>query len=207
MTIKPGVAWGEAVPSPTDLRVVPTDRDAREFVVRQRERGTLLQPLGLQPIGLGGGDLARTMGGGHGRFPGMVTKATVDLLRVQAGERVTWAVAHVIARRAWRSGEVLMAMNAEFFGAYDVAPRSHPNDGKVDVLHVAADMSWRARRAAARRARTGTHLPHPQLTARQVTDYSLAFQRPLVLWIDGVRWGTSPELTITVEPDALTVYA
>ncbi len=202
MTIKPGAAWGEAVPSPTDLRIAPTDRDAREFVARQRERGTTLQPLGL-----GGGDLARTMGGGHGRFPGTVTKATVDLLRVQTGERVTWAVAHVVARRLWRSGEVLFAMNAEFLGAYDVAPRSHPNDGKVDILHVAADMSWRARRAAARRSRTGTHLPHPQLTARQVTDYSLTFVRPLVLWIDGVRWGTAPDVRVTVEPDALTVYA
>ncbi len=202
MTIKPGAAWGEAVPVPSDLPVVPTDRDAREFVLRQRERGST-----LRPIGLGGGDLARTMGGGRERFTGTVTKATVDLLRVQAGERVTWAVAHVIARRAWRSGEVLFAMNAEFFGEYDVAPRSHPNDGKVDVLHVAADMSWRARRAAARRARTGTHLPHPQLTMRQVTDCSTTFTRPLVVWIDGVRWGTAPELTITVEPDALTVYA
>ncbi|MEQ1872358.1 MAG: hypothetical protein ABL953_01420 [Ilumatobacteraceae bacterium] len=202
MTIEKGMPWGVAVPSPADLRVVPTDRDARDFVVRQRERGESLRPLGL-----GGGDLARTMGGGSGRFPGTVTQAIVDLLRVQAGERVTWAVSHVVARRSWHRGEVLFAMNAQFFGNYDVAPRSHPNDGKVDILHVAADMSWRARRAAMRRARTGTHLPHPQLTTRQVTDYSLTFKRPLVIWVDGERWGSAAELQITVEPDALTVYA
>lgn len=202
MTIEKGMPWGVAVPSPSDLRVVATDRDAREFVVRQRERGTT-----LRPVGLGGGDLARTMGGGNGRFPGTVTQATVDLLRVQSGQRVTWAVAHVVARRTWHRGEVLFAMNAQFFGRYNVAPRSHPNDGKVDILHVAPDMTWRARRAATRRARTGTHLPHPQLTARQLTDYSLTFQKPLVIWVDGVRWGTAGELTITVEPDALTVYA
>ena len=202
MTIKPGTAWGEAVPSPIDLRIAPTDRDARDFVVRQRERGTSLQPLGL-----GGGDLARTMGGGNDRFPGTVTKATVDVLRVQTGERTTWAVAHVVARRTWHRGEVLFAMNAEFFGPYDIAPRSHPNDGKVDILHVAVKMSWRARRAAGRRARTGTHLPHPQMTARQVAEFSLVFARPLVVWVDGIRWGTAGELTVTVEPDALTVYA
>ena len=202
MTIERGAPWGEAVPSPTDLLVAPTDRDAREFVVRQRERGTTLRPLGLS-----GGDLARTMGGGHDRFPGIVTKAPVDLLRVQTGERITWAVAHVVARRTWRSGEVLFAMNAQFFGRYDVAPRAHPNDGKVDILHVAAVMSWRARRAAARRARTGTHVPHPQLTTRQLADYAIAFARPLVIWIDGERWGTAPDLKITVEPDALTVFA
>ena len=202
MTIKKGAPWGVAVQSPKDLRVAPTDRDAREFVVAQRERGTTLHPLGL-----GGGDMARTMGGGHGRFPGTVTTAPIDLLRVRAGDRVTWAVAHVVARRTWHRGEVLFAMNAEFLGAYDVAPRSHPNDGKVDIVYVAADMPWRARRAAIRRARTGTHLPHPQLSTRQVTEYSLRFARPLVIWVDGVRWATAPELTITVEPDALTVYA
>ena len=189
MTIEKGMPWGVAVPSPTDLRIAPTDRDAREFVVAQRERGTTLQPLGL-----GGGDLARTMGGGHGRFPGTVTKAQVDLLRVRAGERVTWAVAHVVARRSWQRGEVLLAMNAEFYGDYDVAPRSHPNDGKVDIVHVAPGMSWRARRAAAKRARTGTHLPHPQLSIRQVADYSVHFARPLVIWVDGVRWGTAAEI-------------
>lgn len=202
MTIEKGKPWGVVVPSPIDLRVVPTDRDARDFVVRQRERSET-----LRAVGLGGGDLARTMGGGRGRFPGTVTEATVDLLRIQSGDRITWAVAHVVARRSWHRGEVLFAMNAQFFGPYDVAPRSHPNDGKVDILHVDADMSWRARRAASRRARTGTHLPHPQLTTRQVTDYSLTFARPLVIWVDGERWGTAAELQITVEPDALTVYA
>jgi len=202
VTIKKGVPWGEAVPSPSDLRVVPTDRAARDFVVRERERGEALRPLGL-----GGGDLARTMGGGNGRFPGTVTQAPIDLLRVQCGERITWAVAHVVARRGWHRGEVLFAMNAQFFGEYDVAPRSHPNDGRVDILHVAADMTWRARRAAMRRARTGTHLPHPQLSTRQVADYSLTFGRPLVIWVDGERWGTAAELQITVQPDALTVYA
>ena len=202
MTIEKGMPWGVAVPSPTDLRVVPTDCDARNFVVRQRERGATLQPLGL-----GGGDMARTMGGGQDRFPGTVTQATIDLLRVQAGDRVTWAVSHVVARCTWHSGELLFAMNAQFLGPYDVAPRSHPNDGKVDIVHVAAEMPWRARRAAAKRSRTGTHLPHPQLTTRQVPDYSLACARPLVIWIDGERWGTVPDLRITVEPDALTVYA
>ena len=202
MTIKKGVPWGAAVQSPIELRIVPTDRDARGFVVAQRQRGTTLQPLGL-----GGGDMARTMGGGQGRFPGTVTQAQVDLLRVQAGERVTWAIAHVIARRTWHRGEVLFAMNAEFYGEYDVAPRSHPNDGKVDIVHVAVDMPWRARRAAAKRARTGTHLPHPQLSTRQVADYSAHFARPLVIWVDGVRWETASDLTVTVEPDALTVYA
>ncbi|CAN5471755.1 hypothetical protein BH10ACT2_BH10ACT2_11560 [soil metagenome] len=202
MTIKKGEPWGEAVPSPDDLRVVPTDRDAREFVVGQRERGS-----SLRPVGLAGGDLARTLGGGNDRFPGTVTRAPVDLLRIATGEKVTWAVAHVVARRSWLRGEVLFAMNAQFLGRYDVAPRSHPNDGKVDVVQVAAAMPWRARLAARRRALTGTHLPHPQLTSLQLAEYSVAFTRPSIIWVDGVRWATATEVRITVEPDALLVYA
>ena len=133
--------------------------------------------------------------------------APVDLLRVEAGGRTTWAVAHVVARRSWWRGEVLLAMNAQFLDGYDVAPRSHPNDGKVDVVRVAAAMPLRARLQARTRARTGTHVPHPQLTVTQSSSYDATFARPLVLWVDGVRWGTAKELRLTVAPDALTIFA
>lgn len=202
MTVARGAPWGEPVVAPTDLAVVSSDGEARALVIGQRERGETPRPIGLD-----GGDLATTMGGGRGRFPGVVTKAPVDLLRVEAGGRVTWAVAHVVARRNWWRGEVLFAMNAQFFGRYDVAPRSHPNDGKADILHVAERMSWRARMAAARRARTGTHLPHPLLSSRQVSEYSTRFERPLVLWVDGQRWERTSDLRVIVEADALIVYA
>lgn len=204
MTIRKGEAWGEAAQSPSDLRVVPTDRDAREWLLAHRGRER--EPL---PVGLGGGDLARTLGGGRpGRFPGVVVKAPVDVLRVETNDgRCTWAVAHLVARRSWWRGEVFFAMNAQFLGEYDVAPRSHPNDGKVDTLLVGGSMSGRERLQARTRARTGTHLPHPKLTVRHTEQAAVQFQRPLVVWVDGVRWGTASALTITVEPDALTVYA
>ena len=203
MTIRRGEPWGEVAQPDPALRVAPTDRHAREWVVAQLEKG--VEP---KPVGLGGGDLARTVGGGApGRFNGAVMTAPVDLLRVDAGGRTTWAVAHVVARRSWWRGEVLLAMNAQFLDGYDVAPRSHPNDGKVDVVRVAAAMPVRSRLQARTRARTGTHVPHPQLTVTQSTSYEATFARPLVLWVDGVRWGTADTLRITVEPDALTIFA
>ncbi len=203
MTIRRGEPWGEPVQSPNFLRVAPTDKDAREWVVALRETGREMLPLGL-----GGGDLARTLGGGTpGRFPGTVTTAPVDIVRVEADGRTTWAVAHVVARRGWWSGEVWMAMNAQYLGEYDVAPRSHPNDGKVDVVHVEAGMPRRARRQARERARTGSHLPHPQLVATQSQSATATFEQPLVIWVDGVRWGTASNITVTCEPDALVVYA
>ena len=97
-------------------------------------------------------------------------------------------------------------MNAQYFGQYDVAPRSHPNDGKLDVLRVDRAMGWRGRLQARQRARIGTHLPHPQLSSRSVAEIDLQFTRPLVVWIDGVRAGTATRLKVTDEPDALTIY-
>jgi len=203
VTIRRSEPWGELVQSPDFVRVVPTDRAAREWVLALRESG---RPM--LPVALGGGDMARTLGGGApGRFPGMVMTAPIDLLRVVADGRTTWAVAHVVARRSWRSGDVWLAMNAQFLGVHDVAPRSHPNDGKVDVVHVQPEMPLRARLQARTRARTGTHLPHPQLHATQSAFATAAFRRPLVIWVDGVRWGTASDITVTCEPDALTVYA
>jgi len=203
VTIRRGETWGEQVQSPDLLRVVPADRDAREFVLALLDTDRT-----LQPVGLGGGDMARTLGGGApGRFPGLVTKAPIDLLRVTAGDRTSWAVSHVVGRRSWWRGDVVFAMNAQFLGPYDVSPRSHPNDGKVDVVHVQPSMPWRARLQARGRALTGTHLPHPQLTVSHTAQWTTTFEQPLVWWLDGVRWVTAAEIDITVVPDALTVYA
>ena len=102
--------------------------------------------------------------------------------------------------------EVTMVMNAEFYGPYDIAPRSHPNDGRIDLFRVAAAMGWRDRLQAKRRARNGSHLPHRHLSLRSVTDVDLHFDRPMVVWIDGARCGAARHLQISVEPDALTAY-
>ncbi len=202
MTIRRGEPWGEAVESPPDLFVAPTDAAASAVVAASRAQGTE-----LPAVGFAGGDLARTMGGGApGRFPGTVTRAPVDVVRVEADGAATWAVAHVVARRRWWRGEVLLAMNAQFLGDYDVAPRSHPNDGKVDVVHVAAAMGLRTRLEARRRARTGTHVPHPLIEVRQAPQATVRFHRPLDVWVDGVLWRKATELTLTVEPDALTAH-
>ncbi len=199
MTIRKGEAWGIVGPAPADVQVVHTDAAAREWVLRAGER--------LRPLGLGGGDLARTAGGGRpDRFTGDVLHASFDAVRVEADDGdTTWSVAHVVARRGWLTGPVLFAMTAQYLGRYDVAPRAHPNDGLVDVL-ATATMPARARLAARHRARTGTHLPHPDLTVARTAEHRAEFDRVVVVWVDGVRWRTTRTLHLTVEPDAYTAY-
>jgi YegS C-terminal NAD kinase beta sandwich-like domain len=203
VTIRKGEPWGEAVQSPDGLHLVRDDGAARAWVVHHRDAGRDIPPLGLL-----GGDLARTMGGGSpGRFPGIVTRAPVDVVRVESEGRTTWVIAHVVGRRSWWRGEVGVAMNAQYLRGRDVAPRSHPDDGKIDLLRVAASMSLRARSQAWHRARTGTHVPHPAITVSQAGTVDWQFDRPLTLWVDGERWCTTRAVHLVVEPDALIVHA
>ena len=134
------------------------------------------------------------------------TRIPLDLVRVEADGHTTWSAAHVVCRRSWWRGEVVLAMTAQYLGDHDVTPRGHPNDGKVDVLRVDPAMPARARWQATRRARTATHLPHPQLAVRQLDGVELAFARPLHVWVDGSRWRTAEALCLTVEPDAYAAY-
>lgn len=204
MTIRKGEPWGEPATVPAEgLQTAPDDRGAS----RQIElRAQAAQPL--VPIGLERGDMARTMGGGSpGRLDGTHMRAVVDLLHVTADGREHWALAHVVARRRWWRGEVVLVMNAEFLGPYDVVPRSHPNDGRVDVVRVHPTMSLRARLQARRRARTGTHLPHPHLTLQSTATWHATFDRPLRLFIDGQPVGDARDLRVDVVADALVVHA
>ena len=203
MTIRKGESWGEVRRPPDGLRIVTDDSALHDWINRHRLAG---EPI--REVGIGGGDLARSAGGGRpGRFDGEVLAAPFDVVRVTADDgREIWSCSHIVARRSWWRGEVAFAMTAQFLGDYDVAPRSHPNDGKADILRVAATMPLRVRIAARRRARTGTHLPHPQLSFTQTAATTLTFDRPLVVRVDGRRWGTARELQLTVEPDAYTGY-
>lgn len=201
MTIERGKDWGESAVLPGDGIVVATDDEARRVVERARRANTPVPPLGLL-----GGDLARTLGatGDEARLrDGRGMRFPIDLASVLLDGRQHWFVAHLIARRSWWRGRVLAVMNAEWLGPHDVAPGSHPNDGRLDVLdaRVAAGQRWRAWR----RLRLGTHVPHPDIDVRRVTAWHVELDRPLDVWLDGTKIGRVRTLAVRVEPDALTV--
>jgi diacylglycerol kinase family enzyme len=115
-------------------------------------------------------------------------------------------VAHLVARRSWWRGEIVAVMNAQFIGRYDVAPRSHPNDGRLDVVHVDAAMSVRARWQARRRLPSGTYVPHPQISQRRVEEWSTTLMPPLDVWLDGVRVAhRARQVSVRCVPDAFSV--
>ena len=138
--------------------------------------------------------------------------APVDLIGLRLdGEAPGQAVAHVLVRSPRRRGgmlrgAIIMVMNAEFMGTWDVAPRGHPNDGRVEIVSCTAALGVRQRLAARRRVGSAEHVPHPDIDTRSVTEASWTFDRPMVVVADGHRIRTARTLDIVVRPDAGTLH-
>lgn len=199
MTIRKGEAWGAPGPLPRHGVVVRSDRQARQIVTAARRAGEPVPPLGLL-----GGDLCRTLGGtgDEARLHSAdAVTLPVDLGSVLVDGRLHWFVAHLVAKRSWWLGRVVVAMNAQFLGDWDVAPRSHPDDGRLDILdgNLPLGQRWLARG----RLKHGTHVPHPGIEEHRVGAIQLDLARPTPVELDGEPVGTARSLSIRVEPDAL----
>jgi hypothetical protein len=201
LTVRKGQGWGKPGPLAEDGIVVHRDADARRVVERARRAGERPPPLGLA-----GGDLCRTLGG-RGDVArlrsGEAAQLPVDLGAVLLDGRLHWFVAHLVARRSWWHGPLLAAMNAEFLGDWDVAPRAHPNDGLLDMVVVAAGMTLADRVKARRLLATGGHVPHPAIEQSRRPTFQMEFDRPIGVWLDGERVAAATNLSVRVEPDAL----
>jgi diacylglycerol kinase family enzyme len=114
-----------------------------------------------------------------------------------------WFVAHAIARGPLWVGRAVVVMNAQWRGAWDLGPRSHPDDGLLDVTDGALPLGDLAK--ARQRVRTGTHLPHPALRTVRVAELDLELPRSRRVWLDGELVGRGRRLTVRVETDALRV--
>ncbi|MEA2686885.1 MAG: hypothetical protein QOE93_2080 [Actinomycetota bacterium] len=196
MPIAKGSPYGEPGALPEGLVVVRSDAEARAVVEDARRERRAYPPLGLL-----GGDLCRTLGGGTGpelagvRFP-------VDLGVVLADGRLHLFVAHLVARtRTWT--RAFVAMNAQYLGPWNLGPRAHPGDGLLDTYDVRLKpgqlLPVRSRLAH------GSHLPHPGIKERRVGALQVELDRSLRLRLDGETVGDARVLSMRVEPDALVV--
>jgi diacylglycerol kinase family enzyme len=201
VTIERNRPWGEPGALAPDGIVARRDRELRAVIEEARRKG-VPPPV----VGLLGGDLYRTLGGGGEasrlhtpeamRFP-------IDVVAVELDGDRHWFVAHLVARKSWWRGRLLAVMNAEFVGAWDVAPRSHPNDGAVDVLDANPSLGdrWKARSRLA----TGAHVPHPSIAQTRAKQFETTLTPGTRVWLDGVALGAVRQLRVTVEPDAVVV--
>lgn len=231
MTIAKGRPWGHQGALEDGRPVATSDAELARFVSAAVLAGG---PTGS--VGLAGGDLYATLGGGSAsrhptdpdawRYPldAMVVRSRTD--GTAAGPTV--AVAHVVAfevpearrfpkrfggavtrrretsalRRApWFVEETLVVANAAFVGDWNIAPRGHPNDGRLEVTR--GRLAARDRRQLRGRLVTGTHLPHPGLITSRPKAVSSG-PGPWHLFVDGIDLGTVGEFDVEARPDAFT---
>jgi len=204
--IAKGQPWGTPGELPADAVLVRSDAEARAVLEDARRRRVPFPPLGLL-----GGDLCRTLGGGGGEErlrAGQGVRFTVDLGEVLIDGHLGLFVAHLVARnRLWT--RAFVAMNAQYLttrlGCWNLGPRAHPGDGLLDTydarLPVGQLLAVRAR------LHHGTHLPHPGIKERRTPTLDADLGRSLSVRLDGEQAGSAQNLVVRVVPDAVLVVA
>lgn len=226
MTIEKGRSWGGPAEDPSPASVALGDAELADMAAEAIGRGTHLVAR------LTGGDLLATLGisGERDRAERAaypidlaIAELSVDPLDSQANDRADPRsrlpfVAHLTARRPRNviadaaaallghgPGVTVSVMNAAWLGDLRLGPKAHPNDGLLDVTE--GRVRFAERREAMRRARSGSHLPHPALRVVRSSQWGTGFDRPTSIWLDGVDRGQFRSVRVSVIPDALTVVA
>jgi hypothetical protein len=190
MVIKKGGAYGSESDIDPGWPSLATDAAVADHI----------EANGAAPCTVTGGDLLLTLGGGAP--PGVSPLAyPIDVLDVEIdGEHAFVAAAHIVVRRPLWAGQFLAAMNAAWVDGMYLGPRSHPNDGLVDVTIGA--LPWQQRWIARHRAATGTHVPHPALTTTRKSSMAFRFEKPTLVRVDGRRTESAIQIVVNVRPDA-----
>ncbi len=202
MTIRKGADWGKPEAVPGDAIFVSNDAEANEAISWPRRARKPTPPLCLV-----GGDLARTLGVRNNEASlraGEGTHLRIDLGVALVDGRLFWFVSHLVACHSWWRGPIVIAANAAFIGDYNVAPKAHPSDGRLDLIE--ANPTFGERLKARSRLRSGTHVPHPQIKIRRCAAVQLELERPTPITLDGIGQDKAKTLSIRVEPDALDIW-
>lgn len=197
MPIAKGSPYGERGELPAGGVVVRSDAEAAEALHAARRDRRPFPALGLL-----GGDLCHTLGGGGGGKALQGVRFTVDLGEALLDGHLHLFVAHLVARsRLWT--RAFVAMNAQYLGDWNLGPRAHPNDGLLDTYdaHLPPNQLLPVRA----RLHHGTHLPHPGIKERRTAALQVELERPLKVRLDGAGVGRAQVISVRVQPDALTV--
>ena len=164
MTIRKGEEWGRRITAPDVFRVAEDDAD-------------LASQGNDVAVALRRGDLHRALGEPALTRPGSeCTVVQIDALlcRITSSDGLVSErfASSSVSIGSWWTGEFIVVSNSGFYNGLNIAPRSHPNDGAADIVTIEPAMTTRQRFIARRRARTGTHLPHPQLSVSRATGHT-----------------------------------
>jgi hypothetical protein len=212
MTIKKGEPWGEPGELDAHGHVVASDVELADLLQAYRDTQELVPVIGLL-----GGSLHRTLGSPQ-RDEAALRSGEGYLFTIDVGilgyedpegeSHEVLFVAHLLAltdpkMRLWK-GRSVIAMNAGFVGDLNLGPRSHPNDGRLDVTD--GQLRGAQRKQALRRAPSGAHVPHPELSESRVSSrFEVSGETRFHFSADGRPQGNSREFWIMCLPDAARI--
>jgi len=198
MTIRRGDCWGEPLSGGVEAKKVSDDHQLAVEAQAAHRGGD----IGI--FSLSHGDVAHSLGFTPATERQHPMAYGFDLGRVSLDSGlVAPFVAHCVARGFGWTGQGAVAMNTGWYGRWYLGPKAHPNDGLLDITW--GTLPFRQALLAWRRAKTGTHLPHPELKTRRTSRWQYEFERPKGVWVDGVRVGKSRTILVEVIGDAFTV--
>ena len=207
MTIGRLSPYGISVVRPQHLGVLRSDREiANDFLKGdQRAFNTVIHGSIAKALGV-------TSNVSESNARALVTHVLIDLLQVEFGTTdaqdqptsIVVAGSIVLQHRTLLKTHHIIS-NSGIVRGRDVLPRAHPNDGYVDVLEIDEAITTRQRLSAWHRAKTGSHLPHPQLRASRSTEFEWSGRASRMVADDvtfaGVVW-----LRCKVLTDATSLY-
>lgn len=194
MPVEKGQDWGRSGSLPPSAAVATSDQDAGRLVGE-----------GAATIGIEAGDLARTLGirsPYDRRSPKQLVDVDAVKIVLDDGTEYT-AVAHVVLGHPVVHRESFAIMNAAFWSGRNIAPKAHPGDGRVDVVHLRLPAIDRVR--AWNRMKTGSHVPHPMIKITRAKSGTVETGRRRPVWVDGRRVGQSVSVDYLVIPETVTV--
>ena len=207
MTIRRNENWGVTVARPESLVICETDAAASQLATEY-----FLQQKSIPAIAITRSNLSRALGTKGSVVNSQNMQATpFDLIEITFAddsktEQKVLALGFGLLRKSWWRGDIVAVMNTSFIGDWDCAPRSHPNDGKFDLLTVKSEMKPTQRLIASRRLRLGTHLPHPQISVKQLTSFDADCSAEPNLYVDNRKFVCVNQCKFRLLPDALTLY-
>ena len=213
MTIQKGRDWGESATVPFNVVVANDETGLARVVANALQSGSVSTSVDVPRIALRTGNLLTTLGIASGsRLSSVCAGEPCRLLPCDAYEITLTAGRRTVTTVAVSTVLVGSAVNpiwwltsGGFVGGLNVAPNSHPNDGRADAL-VWGAMRLRDVLAIRRRMRLGSHLPHPALEMQRGSTLRWqSSQGRRRVMIDGRNYGRADAVSVTVRPDAFTL--
>ncbi len=208
MTIRKGEHWGEPCSAPIGIPEFATERDLGSHIRTSGilseailKSGTLSQALGI-----------RTPTTGRERIKVLIDLIQISYTSLDGYDHDDIAAGSVlIGRRSW-VGDLCIISNSGYLGTKELLSKAHPNDGVMDVLTVSSSMPFMQRLQAWRRIPTANHLPHPNISTKQIERFSWpldgnnSISKRTRLVVDGEALGLVQSVRMQVIPDAITLY-